>query len=73
MVVIQEEMHVLHLCGVPNCLNPHHLCWGSPSANATMAVWHKLVGKGLVFWRDSGEEKWGIAPSYYNSQHRERP
>jgi len=47
----------VHLCGVPNCLNPLHLHWANPRLNAAMHQWHCDAGghnRGLVYWRDVG-------------------
>ncbi len=39
-----STLQCAHLCGRPNCLNPHHLAWVLPETNAAMAKWHALPG-----------------------------
>jgi hypothetical protein len=48
----QPGQQVLHLCGVPNCLNPLHLAPGTPSQNRQQQQWHSQGGgshKGRVW------------------------
>jgi hypothetical protein len=49
-----------HMCGVPNCVNPYHLCWVSSSANAHMRQWHNAPGHLGKLWPGgvSGVGRW---------------
>jgi len=67
-VQIEGELLALHLCGVPNCLNPMHLCWGSSSANMLMREWHSRVGRGLMYYKHTHI---GIEPPSYYELTRE--
>jgi hypothetical protein len=50
-----SRMQVVHLCGIPNCINPLHLMWAHPYQNKAMMEWHSSSSDclGRVYWRDA--------------------
>lgn len=41
-----SDLHALHRCGVPACINPNHLRWGTPQENTDDCKAHGTMAKG---------------------------